>query len=164
MDEEAQIIEKSPFVKDIDSTEGFFWSLEAKDPATNQTVAASISPYALLNSLGEDRGEEELFTCGCGVAECARICHERFVRTEAYIRWSFVGSGTAYARSFDRIAYEVGAIEMLHDIYVTRVGWRFNAMEYDSYEDFKVDVDRFLAAKPRFKAMWDAIEERQPCA
>ena len=47
--------------------------------------------------------------------------------------------------------------------YVTKVGWKFNAIEYYSYEDFKADVDKFLAAKPRFKTVWDEIEEVQPC-
>ena len=34
-----------------DSEDGFFCSIEVKDPATNRTVATSISPYALLNFL-----------------------------------------------------------------------------------------------------------------
>lgn len=162
MDDAIQIIEKSPFIKDTDSEEGFFWSIEVNDPASNRIVETSISPYALLNSLGEERGEQELFTCGCGVAECARIYHEKFECTEKYVHWSFVELGTAYSLFFDRIAYEVGAIEMLHDIYVTKAGWKFNAIEYYSYEDFKADVDKFLAAKPHFKAIWDEIEEVQP--
>ena len=48
---------------------------------------------------------------------------------------------------------------MLHDIYVTKVGWKFNAIEYSSYEDFKVAVDEFLDAKPHFKTIWDEIAE-----
>ena len=46
---------------------------------------------------------------------------------------------------------------MLHDIYVTQSGWRFNAIEYDSYEQFKTAVDEFLSAKPRFKTIWDEL-------
>lgn len=159
MDDEMQIIEKSPFVKSADSEDGVFWSIEVKDPATNRTVATSISPYALLNSLGEERGEQELFTCDCGVAECARIYHEKFECTEKYVHWSFVERGTAYSLYFDRITHEMAAIEMLHDIYVTKEGWKFNAIEYYSYEDFKSAVDEFLAAKPHFKAIWDETEE-----
>lgn len=63
MGDEMQIIEKSPFVKSTDSEDGVFWSIKVKDPVTNRTVSTSISPYALLNSLGEERGEQELFTC-----------------------------------------------------------------------------------------------------
>ena len=48
---------------------------------------------------------------------------------------------------------------MLHDIYMTKVGWKFNAMEYNSYEDFKIGVDAFLTAKPYFKAIWDELDE-----
>ena len=87
----------SPFVKSLDDEDGFFWSLEVKDPSTDQTVETAISPYALLNSLGEESGEQELFTCGCGVAECARIYHEKFECTDKYVHWSFVELGTAYS-------------------------------------------------------------------
>ena len=59
--------------------------------------------------------------------------------------------GAVYSLYFDRITYEVGTIEMLHDIFVTKAGWKFNAIEYYSHEDFKADVDKFLAAKPHFK-------------
>ena len=162
MDDGIQIIMKSPFVKDADSEEGFFWSIEVNDPATNRTIEASISPYALLHSLGEEQGEQDLFTCGCGVAECARIYHEKFACTEKYVCWSFVELGIAYSLFFDRIAYEVGAIEMLHDIYVTKAGWKFNAIEYYSYEDFKAAVDKFLVAKPQFKTLWEEFEELRP--
>jgi hypothetical protein len=153
-----QVIIESPFVKE-DDDEGFLWSFRVVEPTTNQQIDTSISPYALLNSLGEERGEQELLTCGCGVAECARISHEKFECTEKYVHWSFVEMGTAHSLFFDRISYEMAAIEMLHDIYVTKVGWRFNAIEYNSYEDFKTAVDEFLAAKPHFKAMWDEAEE-----
>ena len=159
MDDTIQIIEKSPFVKFHDAEDGFCWSIEVKDPATNRMVETSISPYALLNSLGEVQGEQELFTCGCGVSECARIYHEKFECTEKYVHWSFVELGTAYSLFFDRIVYETGAIEMLHDVYVTKIGWKFNAIEYYSYEDFKTAVDEFLSAKPRFKAMWSEVVE-----
>jgi len=159
MDDEMQIIAKAPFVKSTDAEDGFCWSIEVKDPATERTIATSISPYALMNSLGEERGEQELFTCGCGVAECARIYHEKFECTEKYIHWSFVELGAAYSLFFDRITYEMAAIEMLHDIYVTKEGWKFNAIEYYSYEDFKSAVDEFLAAKPYFKTVWNELED-----
>ena len=51
MDDTIQIIEKSPFVKFPDAEDGFCWSIEVKDPATNRMVETFISPYALLNSL-----------------------------------------------------------------------------------------------------------------
>lgn len=153
-----QVIAVSPFVKE-DDDEGFLWSFRVIEPTTNQQIDTSISPYALLNSLGEERGEQELLTCGCGVAECARISHEKFECTEKYVHWSFVEMGTVHSLFFDRISYEMAAIEMLHDIYVTKVGWRFNAIEYNSYEDFKTAVDEFLSAKPHFKYIWDELEE-----
>ena len=157
----TKIITKSPFVKESDSDGESFWSIEVEDPATNRTVRTSISPYALLHSLGEERGEQELFTCGCGVAECARIYHERFECTEKFVHWIFEEMGTDYSLFFDRIAYETSAIEMFHDIYVTKDGWDFNSCEYCSYEEFKAEVDEFLSAKPRFKAIWDEIEENK---
>lgn len=153
------IIKKSPFVKSIDAEDGCVWSIEVNDPVTNRTVSTSISPYALLNSLGEERGEQDLFTCDCGVPECARIYHTKFFCTEQYVHWSFEELGTAYSLFFDRIAYERAAIEMLHNIYDTKEGWKFNAAEYWSYEDFKSAVDEFLAAKPYFKTIWNEIEE-----
>lgn len=153
------MIEKSPFVRSFDAEDGFFWSIEVHDPATNRTVSTSISPYALLNSLGEERGEQDLFTCDCGVPECARIYHEKFACTEKYVHWSFEELGITYSLFFDRSIYERAAIEMLHDIYSTKEGWKFNASEYSSYEEFKSAVDEFLVAKPNFKAIWDDIEE-----
>ena len=159
MNAEMKLITKSPFVKESDSEGGVFWSIELEDPATNRIVGASISPYALLHSLGEERGEQELFTCGCGVAECAGFYHERFKCTEKYVNWSLEEMGIAYSLFFDRVVYEIGAIEMLHDIYVTKAGWDFNSCEYCSYEEFKAEVDEFLAAKPHFKVIWDRFKE-----
>ena len=79
------MIIESPFVKE-DDDEGFLWSFRVIEPATNQQIDTSISPYALLNSLGEERGEQEFLTCGCGVAECARIGRVRFSFATSTIR------------------------------------------------------------------------------
>ena len=157
---EVKIIGKSPFVKE-DDEDGFLWSFKAIDPSTNREIDASISPYALLNSLGKDHGAQELLTCGCGIAECAGIRYERFERTEDYVRWSFNYRGPSCTLYFDRIAYEIGAIEMLHDIYVTKVGWKFNGSEYDSYDAFNAAVDEFLAANPHFRTIWDEIDNEK---
>ncbi len=64
MDEQIHISEKSPFVKE-DDPEGFLWLFRVVDPITNRLVETSFSPYALLNSLGEVYGEQELLTCSC---------------------------------------------------------------------------------------------------
>ena len=95
MDEQIHIIEKSPFVKE-DDPEGFLWLFRVVDPITNRLVETSFSPYALLNSLGEAYGEQELLTCSCGVAGCAGIYHEKFKSTERFVHWSFVNKGIVY--------------------------------------------------------------------
>ena len=50
---------------------------------------------------------------------------------------------------------------MLHDIYVTKVGWKFNGSEYDSYDAFNAAVDEFLAANPHFRTIWDEIDKEK---
>ena len=162
MDDAVQLIEESPFVKTSDAEDGLFWSFKVKDPATEKLVEASIHPDALMDSLGEERGEADLLVCGCSVAGCAGFAHEKFESTDKYVHWSLSEYRQPYSWFFDRIAYEVGAIEMLHEIYVSKIGWRFNALCYDSYEAFKVAVDEFLVAKPHFKTIWDEIEEETP--
>ncbi len=161
MGSNVQIIKEAPFVKAVTSDDRrVHWWFVAKDPATNRTVSTFLSPYALMKSLGKEHGEEELLTCGCGVAGCAGFSDERFERTEAYVHWSFEEMGTAYSLFFERRAYEVGAIEMLHEVYTSKEGWQFNGTEYWSYEEFKSEVDKFLAVKPYFKAIWDELEEK----
>ena len=154
---EVKIISKSPFVKESDG-EGIFWSIKTVDPISNRKFDTAISPRALLKSLCENHGFEELLTCTCGIAECKGIRYERFERTDNYIRWSFNDNGKTYTLYFDRSTYETGAIEMLHDVYFTKEGWYFVYSEYDSYDDFKSAVDKFLATKPHFKSIWDEVK------
>ena len=158
MDEENPLIAESPFVNEPDNEDGIFWSFQVKDPASGQLFDASISPRALLDSLGEERGSVDLMVCGCSVAGCAGLAHEQFETTERYVHWSLTEYRKPFSWYFDRVEYEKGAVGMLHDVYVTQLGWRFNALEYDSYERFKTAVDGFLAAKPRFKTFWDALD------
>ncbi len=162
MSNEPILISQSPFFKEVDPQHCVGWAFQVKDPASGKMVDASISPYALLSSLGEERGEEELLVCGCSVAGCAGFFNEIFETTEQYIHWSLTEYGRPYSWYFDRAEYEIGAVRMLHDIYVSQVGWDFNALEYSSYERFKDAIDSFLAAKPYFKAIWDEIEEETP--
>ena len=146
-----------------DDDEGIFWSFKTVDPISNRKIDTSLSPRALLKSLGENHGAEELLTCTCGIAECKGIRYERFERTEDYIRWSFNDNSKSCTLYFDRVAYEIGAIDMLHDVYFTKEGWQFVSDEYNSYEDFKAAVDEFLAANPHFRTIWDGIDnEKEP--
>lgn len=87
MDDGMQIIEKSPFVKSADSEDGVFWSIEVKDPATNRTVATSISPYALLASLGEERGVRN---CSRAIAEWLNV-REATMRNSSVRRSMYIG-------------------------------------------------------------------------
>ena len=155
---EVKIIGESPFVK-VDNGEGVGWEFKAIDPIACRVIFASISPGELMKSLGEEHGMRELLTCGCGIADCAGIRYERFERTEDYVRWSFNYRGDARTLYFDRAMYERSAVEMLHEVYRTKVCWSFNGYEYHCYEDFKAAVDEFLAAKPQFKAIWDGLED-----
>ena len=153
---ELKIIGESPFVKEGDG-DGVEWIFKAIDPVAYRVIFASISPGALMESLRGDHGIQDLLTCTCGIADCAGIRYERFERTEEYVRWSFNYRGAARTLYFDRTVYDVSAIEMLHEVYRTKVGWWFNSYEYQSYDDFKAAVDKFLAANPRFKAIWDEV-------
>ena len=153
--EHLQLIIQSPFVKEEDEEEGIVWRFKVIDPETGKLFTSSISPYALFHSLGETSGETDLLVCSCSVAGCAGLFHEEFECTDKYVHWSLTEYGQPYSWYFDRIAYETGAIKMLHEVYVSQKGWSFNALEYYSYDDFKYDVDDFLAGKPRLKAIWD---------
>ena len=161
-DERVQLIIHSPFVKEDDSENGIGWVFKVTDPETGNVVKTYISPYSLFHSLGETSGETELLVCSCSVAGCAGLFDEEFECTDKYVHWSLTEHGQPYSWYFDRVAYETGAIKMLHDIYVSKEGWSFNALEYGSYDDFKFEVERFLADKPRFKAIWDVIERNKP--
>lgn len=158
IDDTIQVIKKSPFVKSPDPEDEFFWSIEVTDPASGKLVEASIHPDALMDSLGEECGEADLLVCGCSNAGCAGFANERFESSDRCVHWSLTEYRQPYSWYFDRTEYEASAIEMLHEIYVSRRGWRFNALCYDSYDAFKSAVDKFLAAKPHFKAIWDEID------
>ncbi|MBP5509944.1 MAG: hypothetical protein J6Z49_03425 [Kiritimatiellae bacterium] len=150
--DKIQLISQSPFVKDADENG---WSFEVTDPETGNRFNSSISPWALLHSLGEERIEIELLVCGCSDAGCAGLDNEIFECSEKCVHWSFTEYGHPYSWFFDRTVYETGAMQMLHEIYVTQKGWDFNALEYESYDAFKNAIDDFLVAKPVFKRIWD---------
>lgn len=161
MDDTIQLIKKSPFVKHPDAEDEYFWSIELKDPVTGKLVAASIHPDALMDSLGEESGETDLLVCGCSDAGCAGFANERFESTDRFVHWRLTEYRRPYSWYFDRAEYEAGAVEMLHEIYVSRRGWRFNALYYDSYDDFKSAVEKFLAAKPYFRTIWNKIDNEK---
>jgi hypothetical protein len=154
-----KVLVESPFVKEPDDENGFWWSFEVSDPETGNSFGASISPYALLHSLGEEHGEIDLLVCGCSDAGCAGLAHEKFECTDRFVHWSLTEHRRPLSWYFERSVYENGAIGMLHEIYVSRMGWQFNALEFNSYEDFKTNVDRFLEEKPQFKTIWDELEK-----
>lgn len=153
---DSQLIKKSPFVKETYDGE-VVWEFTVDDVRTGKTVDACIDARALLESLGEPCGEAPLLTCGCGVAECARIYDERFECGDGYVHWSMSYEGRPYSFFFDRDAYETGALRMLAEVYRTKTGWEFCYGCFDTYEDFKSAVDDFLAAKPSFKKVWDGL-------
>lgn len=152
-----QLILESPFVKEEGDEDGIDWAFKVIDHETGKLFNSSISPYALFHSLGETSGEIDLLVCSCSEAGCAGLFNEEFECTDKYVHWSLTEYGQPYSWYFDRIAYETGAIKMLHDIYVSQKGWSFNAFEYDSYDDFKSAVDIFLTDKPYFKAIWKEL-------
>ena len=155
-----KIIMESPFAKEV-SADDVSWSFAVKDPASGKIVSASLHPLALFDSLGKESGDEDdLLVCGCSDAGCAGFTDEKFDTSDLYVHWSLKEYGKPYSWYFDRRIYEMGAVKMLREIYETKKGWDFNALYYSSYEDFRADVDEFLAAKPRFRAMWDEIGGR----
>ncbi len=155
-DSQIQLIRKSPFVMETDDDDTS-WYFEVDDARPGKTVSACIDARALLESLGEPRGEAPLLTCGCGVAECARIYDERFECGDGYVHWSLTYEGRPYSFFFDRDAYETGALRMLSEVYRTKTGWEFCFGCFFSYEQFKSAVDGFLAAKPSFRKLWDSL-------
>ena len=120
-DSQIQLIRKSPFVMETDDDDTS-WYFEVDDARPGKTVSACIDARALLESLGEPRGEAPLLTCGCGVAECARIYDERFECGDGYVHWSLTYEGRPYSFFFDRDAYETGALRMLSEVYRTKTG------------------------------------------
>ena len=153
--ESIPLIRQSPFVKDREE-DVVAWSFTAPLPVGGE-VSAYIHPAALFESLAKDCGDDDyLLVCGCSDAGCAHFWHEEFEKTAEWIEWRVTYYDLKCVWHYDRAVYEEGAIRMLRDIHDTREGWHFCLMWYDSFEDFKAAVEKFLSDNPRFRALWDA--------
>lgn len=151
------VIHQSPFVKKTEG-EDVSWSFTATLP-DGQPISACIHPYALFLSLTQNRGNEELLVCGCSSGGCAGFFDEAFESTEEWIEWRMTYRGLKCVWRFDRATYEKGAIAMLREICDSGQGWDFCFQWYSSFDAFKSAVETFLAANPRFLALWSAEAE-----
>lgn len=150
---EVKTIFRSPFVK-TEGEEGTEWKFVADLPDGSE-LRACIHPAALFASLEKHCGEDSLMVCGCSDAGCAGFLHESFEWGDGWIEWRVKMIGRTVFLRFDRKAYESGAMRMLRGIHDSRQGWEFCFCWYPSFEEFKRAVERFLAANPRFREMWD---------
>lgn len=162
-----KLITESPFVKTVSDGE-VHWMFAVKNSTDGEVFKASIDPRSLMKTLGEKHGggkwQDELLTCSCGEPACAGLYDEKFETSDEYVHWEFDYYKCSLDKKcrkiswyFDRHVYETGAIDMLKEVYATKTGWEFYAHCYETYEEFKAAVDKFLTEKPRYKAMWDGL-------
>lgn len=131
------------------------WQFVMKDPKSGEIVEGAINPLALFESLrGEYSDQYDLVTCTCWELGCAGFETERYEMKKKF----FLLEIDDHSFFFDRRAYEMNALRMLREIYETKRDWHFLDGLYTSYENFKADVDKFLADTPRMKQLWDTLD------
>jgi len=106
-------------------------------------------------------GMEESFragalTCSCGIRDCDGIDSQTVHVSERMVRWDVCRYGQKYKLFFEREAYDVGVVRMLHDLCQSDSGIDYNVGDgYESSDSATEGVCRLLAWHPYYADIWE---------
>jgi len=104
----------------------------------------------------EDPWRAGALTCSCGLRMCDGIDSETFHVSDRMVRWDVCRNRQNYKLFFEREAYDVGVVRMLHDLCRSDSGIDYKVGGgYDSSELATEGVCRLLAWHPYYADIWD---------
>ena len=160
------LIKESPFVNE----KGNEYLFVATSPDSGKTLRCGINMWDFLDNLGlayfhydeyHDSLRSILVCDGCGVSGCAGIWSQTCHVSKWMVHWSVRVYDEEFELFFEREAYEMGLIAMLHEIVTSDVVFTvpYSCSPYEDKDDFIDKVKKTLAQRPYFTDMWNECEE-----
>ena len=164
------LIRTSPFVNE----EGNEYLFVATSPYIGKTLRCGMNVWDLLPNLGaeyfhDDQTHDNLksvLVCkSCGVAGCAGIWSQTCHVSKWMVHWSVRVYDEEFELFFEREAYEMGLIAMLHDMVTSDVVFTVpNGSPYEDKAKFAEMVKKALTQRPYFLDMWNECESKRKTA
>ena len=103
----------------------------------------------------EDSLSAGALTCSCGISGCDGIGSQTVHVSERMVRWDVLRYRQRYEFFFEREAYDVGVVRMLHDLCQAECGIDCNvAGGYENRELAVEGVAGMLARHPYYSDLW----------
>ena len=158
------LIWESPFVNE----KGNEYLFVATSSDTGKTLRCGINLWDMLDNIGleyfhDDQQQSNLnaiLVCdSCGVAGCAGIWSQTCHVSKWMVHWSVRVYEEEFELFFDREAYEMGLIVMLHDMATSDVVFNVpDGSPYEDKEEFVEMVKEALSQRLYFIDMWNECE------
>ena len=155
---DERLISTCPFVRVGDA-----YKFKARTTGKDNGLDVFIDTRELVNMLCaknyhiglEDPLSAGVLTCSCGVSGCDGIDSQTMHVSERMVRWDVLRYRQRYELFFEREAYDVGVMYMLHDLCQEDNGIDYNVGGGYETRDFLIDgVTGMLARHPYYSDIW----------
>ncbi len=161
------LIRESPFVNE----KGDEYLFAATSPDSGKTLKCGLNLWDMLPNLGNEHFHYDeyhnslnsVLVCdGCGVAGCAGIWSQTCHVSKWMVHWSVRVYDDEFELFFEREAYEMGLIAMLHDMVTSdEVFTAPDGSPYEDKERFIELVNEALLQRAYYKDMWQECENKK---
>ena len=161
------LIRESPFVNE----KGDEYLFVATSPDSGKTLKCGLNLWDMLKNLGAEQFHyDEYHNClnsvlvcdGCGVAGCAGILSQTCHVSKWMVHWSVKVYDDEFELFFEREAYEMGLIAMLHNMVTSDVVFNVpHGSPYEDKEKFVEMVNETLLQRAHYKDMWQECENKK---
>ena len=128
--------------------------LKAKDLESRFVITYAFDPRVLVRTILGECGELPLLVCShCGKPDCLDITRQKLSRSGGYVELEIEQSECRRFFRFTEDGYDHGAVFVLLEAYVEKLGWDFYSGCFQDYEDYKRFIDGFIE-DPEFAALW----------
>ena len=132
---------------------------KAKDLESRFVITYAFNPRVLMRTILGECGELPLLVCPhCGKPDCLGITGQKLSRSGEHIELELEQFGCRRFFRFTANDYVQGAVFVLLEAYVEKLGWDFYAGCFKGYVDYKLFIDGFLK-NPEFAALWEVEME-----
>ena len=155
---DEQLISTCPFVR-----VGNVYKFKAKMPGEDKGLDVYVDMRELVDMLCAKDFHvglaDSLFdgplTCSCGISGCDGIDSQTVHVSERMVRWDVLRYRLRYEFFFEREAYDVGIVRMLHDLCRKDSGVDYNVGGgYETRELLVDGVAGMLARHPYYSDIW----------
>ena len=155
---DEQLISTCPFVR-----VGNAHKFKAQMPGEDKELDVYVDMRELVDMLSAkyyhvdlaDSSFAGVLTCSCGISGCDGIDSQTVHVSERMVRWNVLRYQQRYEFFFEREAYDVGIVRMLHDL--CKDGNEINYNVGGGYENRDLLIDGvvgMLARHPHYSDIW----------